>query len=461
MIVFVSNIRSVSKQRSFRLDVKYREFKDLRGSKTIGQNNQCRLGDILKRKNIIKLPKGELEKEVKLLDLSNVVDCYQPMEDIVDVVDEIKSDKNLLDGAEMIISKIVMSKGYFFLNENQLSGYVGSTELIPYMFRREFDKEFLRSLLVQPEFLDTYVHLETGKTPSQKRVNPEELLNILIPCVDLDKQRDAGKKISVLLNENYNLEKKLEHRRDIINKHILKELNINISDLKRDQVYKKNNHQLDYDIRLGVRFNSRFYEELESKFSSFLRVSDIISEPMRMGQSITPSDYGDGEAKYLSMASIREWEINWENSERVEDEYYENNKSVASVELNDILMARSGEGTVGKIAIVEDRISAVLCDFLIRIRVKKEYDAKYVYYYMCSDLFQWFIEKEKKGLGNNMNVFPRQISRMPIILTDIARQQDIVRLINKEIKEHDKIKQLVKDNKQKIRQIIFDAIGEA
>lgn len=79
-------------------------------------------------------------------------------------------------------------------------------------------------------------------------------------------------------------------------------------------------------------------------------------------------------------------------------------KSEKRVKKNDIILARSGKGTIGKVALIEDDIDAIFCDLTMRIRLKN-CNPKFAYYYMRSTYFQYLVERYKKGLGNNTNIF--------------------------------------------------------
>lgn len=69
-------------------------------------------------------------------------------------------------------------------------------------------------------------------------------------------------------------------------------------------------------------------------------------------------------------------------------------------------------------------------DFIIRIRLKEDVNKKFMYYYMRSFLFQLYVEREKKGLGNNTNIFPKQINRIPVVCMSQKQQHRIVSILS-------------------------------
>jgi hypothetical protein len=70
------------------------------------------------------------------------------------------------------------------------------------------------------------------------------------------------------------------------------------------------------------------------------------------------------------MATIKNWNFDFDSANVVSAVYSEA-KSVKSVKKNDIILARSGEGTIGKVALIQDEnLKGIFADFTMRIRLK-------------------------------------------------------------------------------------------
>lgn len=214
------------------------------------------------------------------------------------------------------------------------------------------------------------------------------------------------------------------------------------------------------DLRNSCKFHSKTsqfaYNELKSKTCN--KIKDYINEPIVLGASVSPKDYDEnGDYRYLSMASIKNWEYEEENAPLISNHYSkENNKKI---EKNDILIARSGEGTIGKVALITEDVNAVFCDFTMRIKLKN-YNHLFAYYYFRSEFFQQLIYAHKKGLGNNTNIFPSQIQEFPMLDISADRQKEIVDEIKQEIDEQNKIKLEIEKLRNRIDTIIETAITE-
>ncbi|MBA4409889.1 MAG: hypothetical protein C0397_10760 [Odoribacter sp.] len=189
------------------------------------------------------------------------------------------------------------------------------------------------------------------------------------------------------------------------------------------------------------------------------RIKDYLAEDITLGKSISPTDYDEnGEQYYVSMADIKNWCFEEEEAKTVSQSYFDAtpNKRIA---INDIIMARSGEGTIGKVAIIDNEENeAVYADFTMRIRLK-DYNPIFAYYYFRTDFFQYLVYTHKKGLGNNTNIFPSQVRELPIPEISLAEQEKIVNAIKSETDMQREFDKKIKEKKEEINRLIYDAIN--
>ncbi len=198
----------------------------------------------------------------------------------------------------------------------------------------------------------------------------------------------------------------------------------------------------------------------ELKRTTTKRIKHFLSEPIILGASVSPSDYDeDGNYRYISMATIKSWKFDFDSANIVSDVYSES-KSAKTVKKDDIILARSGEGTIGKVALIEDEdLKGIFADFTMRIRLK-DYNPEFAYYYFRTTYFQYLIEIYKKGLGNNTNIFPIVVREFPLIDIPVYEQERIVAEIHAEINKQEKLKAGISDIQQQIDQIVEDCISQ-
>ena len=188
------------------------------------------------------------------------------------------------------------------------------------------------------------------------------------------------------------------------------------------------------------------------------KIKNFISEPIVLGSSVSPSNYDDdGDYFYISMANIKNWKFEGEDSLLVSKEYSDSNKN-KTVSKDDILIARSGEGTIGKVALIDDEdLKGIFADFTMRIRLQS-YNPLFAYYYFRTEYFQYLVEVNKKGLGNNTNIFPSQIQEFPLIDIPLKAQQKIVNKIKEELDKQEEIKSKIESERKKIDKIIEESV---
>lgn len=302
-----------------------------------------------------------------------------------------------------------------------------------------------------------------GKT--QKNVSPFDILNIKIPKIDFLEQEFLVAKIIPVENEISTLKTNSLQSLNVINRVFGEEFDFDwgkYEKIKRERTYNSSilNFANNVDCRMGIRFHNKagkylqtFLEQITNK-----RIKDLISEPIVLGKSVSPKDYDeDGEYFYIAMSNIKTWAFAPEDCKKVSDDYSSNNLNKV-VQKGDILLARSGEGTIGKVALIEDaEINGIFADFTQRIRLTG-FDPLCAYYYFRSEFFQYLVYTHKKGLGNNTNIFPSQIKEFPMPDWDEKKQAEIVEAIKTQLDEQRVIDRQIEEKQKAINKIIDEAI---
>lgn len=261
------------------------------------------------------------------------------------------------------------------------------------------------------------------------------------------------------------LKSQVKLHQEVINEVFSREFCFNL--LKFEELKKIKNYSLDLfafgnnrDLRQSVKFHREagifVFQQLKKITNK--KIKDFISEPIVLGKGVSPSDYDEnGDYLYISMANIKNWQFESEDSKLVSRDYSNQYKN-KTVSKNDILIARSGEGTIGKVALIDDEdLQGIFADFTMRIRLQ-DYNPLFAYYYFRTEYFQYLIEVHKKGLGNNTNIFPNQIQEFPMIDISLKTQQSIVDEIKAEIDKQEGIKKEIERERSMIDEIIEEAI---
>ncbi len=458
---FKTNFENIGQQEFLRPNVGYRFFFDIKKSNVFSQRNTIQLKYILKPLTSQKMPKGQLDQKEVLVDLANIERRYNNLINLEEV-DQVGSDKNILCDGDIVIPKIQPQMGNIFLNIEH-NRYVASTELLEYKILDRYDPQFLYYLITLPIFLTDLKRLEGGKT--HRRINYKDLLKIQIPDVQKNIQSKIVKQIEPIINSIKILKLSITMPQTIIDKVFTREFKFAMENFELlSKINKYNSSLLSFANNRDIRFSAKFHREAgrfvsqQLKSISGKKIKHFISEPMVLGASISPSDYDEnGDYFYISMADIKNWRFESIEAKIVSNNYSQNNLN-KSVKLNDILIARSGEGTIGKVALIDDEsLKGIFADFTLRIRLKN-YNPVFAYYYFRTTYFQYLIEVHKKGLGNNTNVFPSQIQELPMLDISLEKQQRIVDEIKLELDKQEDIKDQIAEERKKIDEIIEKAI---
>lgn len=469
-IVFKTKLSELKSDQYLRCDTDYIEF-----NKTVGKTNRFLKNYVPKfdtGKPITKSDyseNGESTEYVHLV-VRNIKNGVLNLEDPIYINEEkgIALTEFKIEVGDIVVA-ISANCGSAFLFEKIVEDV--QLTLSHYLAKFKVDSEklnprllvyYLNSKTIQKYFRAT----ETGKT--QKNLSKTYLreLPIFLPS-EITKQNELLDKIKPLEAEISELKNSKLQVVNIINKVFGEAFGFDWSgfeNIKKEKSYTSSISKFanNIDCRMGIRFHNKagayIQSFLESKTNK--RIKDFISEPIVLGKSVSPSDYDeDGEYFYIAMSNIKTWAFDPEDCKKVSESYAASNLN-KTVKKGDILLARSGEGTIGKVALIEDEdINGIFADFTQRIRLTG-FDPLCAYYYMRSDFFQYLVYTHKKGLGNNTNIFPSQIKEFPIPDWDATKQAEIVEKIKTQLDEQKVIDRQIEEKQKAINKIIEDAIKQ-
>lgn len=458
---FTINFQNIGRQEFLRPNAGYRYFFDVQKGEIYPSKQNIKLKYVLKEIPIKKVSKGGLEDTEILVDIGNIERRFNNLINLEEV-DEIGSDKSILQDGDIVVPKMQPQMGNIFLNLKH-NRYIGSTELLEYSISKNTNPLFLYYLITSKKFLSDLEKLESGKT--HRRVNPTDLLKIKIPLISKLKQDQIVVQIEPIEKKIKELKNQFIQAREIINKVFAREFKFDLE--KFEELKKIKNYYLNLsafannkDVRQSVKFHRKAGIYVTEQLGNITnkKIKKFLAKPIVLGKGISPVNYDDnGEYFYISMANIKSWKFESEDARLISKEYSDKNQN-KRVAKDDILIARSGEGTIGKVALIDDEeLQGIFADFTMRMRLQN-YNSLFAYYYFRTDYFQYLIEVNKKGLGNNTNIFPSQIQEFPMIDISLKNQQKIVDKIKAELDKQEEMKQKIDAERARIDEIIEKAV---
>ena len=345
-----------------------------------------------------------------------------------------------------------------------LSEYVFSNGFYIFKPKNGNNKKFLLYLLRTKRIkylIDNVLYRGIGISAYRE----DDLLKLKIPKISIEKQNEIVDKITPIEQEIKVLKESQKDILGIINDVFGEELNFDwkkFEKLKKQKIFTSS--LLEFANNIDCRYSYKFHNKAGKYLYDFLvsktdkRIKDFILEPIVLGKSVSPKNYDeDGEYFYIAMSNIKNWRFEEEGCKKVKKEYWSKNLN-KTVQKDDIILARSGEGTIGKVALIENNnLKAIFADFTQRIRLKN-YNPRLAYYYFRSDLFQYLVYTHKKGLGNNTNIFPSQIQEFPIPNWSEEKQTEIVNKIKSKIDAQKEIDKQIEKKQNAISELIESAI---
>lgn len=360
--------------------------------------------------------KGDLQNPAQLIDLENVSVWGAVSE--VEEVSSIGSNRLSFGNCDVLTSKLRPYLGKTI--HNDFPDGIGTTEWVPLKVDAErFRPRLLGYLLQSDHYVDMSKEFMAGK--EHPRINPDDILRLEIPVPPLLEQDNLVQALDGLNAECKRVQASIGSELDIVDSYFEKKFDLSVSALnaemkKQRRGLKLVNIALNPDLRFSFKFHAPSVEFALTALRRLTtkRVSDFLAEAIVLGASVSPEDYDTvSENVYFSMATIKTWSYSDESANKISDAYFRAN-TAKTVKENDILMARSGEGTIGKVALIPKGVDGICSDFTMRIRVDpKRCLPDFARYYFMSKYFQHAVYGEKKGLGNNTNIFPIQLRELP------------------------------------------------
>jgi len=215
---FVTEFVNISQKIFLRCGVKYRAFWDVQdGLLFKGTKYQIkRLGSLIKFHKTKILKKGTLDNEYILIELEDIEERTGKIINSKRVVTDIDSDKICFNDSDILTTKLRPYLGYTILNTHQ-SEMIGTTELLPFKVVSDLAlPAYIKYLLLSYEYLEKSAFLMYGK--EHPRIHLLDLLDIKVPCPDLDTQKKVVSEIEEQEKINEEAKGKIEKLREDINK---------------------------------------------------------------------------------------------------------------------------------------------------------------------------------------------------------------------------------------------------
>jgi len=197
---------------------------------------------------------------------------------------------------------------------------------------------------------------------------------------------------------------------------------INVTELKKAPMW---------DVRY---FLPKYQELIESlKNSKFILISlrNICKEPIKRGKTPVYSPKG---IQVIKVASLKNEYI--ENTNEFVSEKFFADSIPAHVKQKDILIASTGEGSIGKVDIYESKDYAIADNHISMIRIDEtKTNLYFILFYLRSHFGRIQIERVCKGATGQIELYPPEIGDIKIPLPPRPIQDKIVQIMEDAYKQ--------------------------
>ena len=168
------------------------------------------------------------------------------------------------------------------------------------------------------------------------------------------------------------------------------------------------------------------------------RIKYIATLKGRIGlQGLTSDEYQEEGACLITGTDFVNGKINWDSCVHVPLKRWEEASEI-QIENGDLLITK--DGTVGKVAMVSEITEKTsLNSGVLRIMPKKEYDKKYLFWVLQSNVFwDWF---NYKNAGNStiLHLYQNDFNEFIYAFPDLKEQQAIAKFLDKRCNQIDEI----------------------
>lgn len=455
---FTIDFQNIGKQEFLRPNVGYRYFFDIQNAIIFQTNKNIKLKYVLKLLESKKVSKGELEEGTEtLVDIGNIERRFNNLINLEEV-NEIGSDKNILQDGDIVIPKLQPQMGNLFLNLEH-KRYISSTELLEYEILSDNNPHFIYYLFTTNKFLSDLAKLESGKT--HRRVNPLDLFKIKIPLVSKFTQDQTVAKIEPIEKIIKGLSATIKQPLKVINKVFAREFGFDLEkyrELKKEKFFEMDISKFNtFLIRSTVIQNCLRCEYIKAflkKNTIFLK--DIISKPVKRGKQ--PEYIEDG-VKVIKTLNVQKGKINFDEVQFVSEKYLKDNEDKAGIYQYDLLLTSTGMGR-GKFALYDYEETCFADSHISIIRFNQKKILPYFLNYYCQSFFGTgqleYIEMHIKGTPE---IYESQLNYFQILNIPLPDQKKIVYEIKTELDKQEVINQKIKEERNKIDDIIESAIA--
>jgi len=348
-----------------------------------------------------------------------------------------------------------------------------------YLNQNVFDLNFDEKK-VNKKFLLWYFNLHLKpifeKLFASKYLSKEELWRIKIPNLPLPTQNKIVSKIEPIEQKIKELKSQIKEQKDVINLVFAREFwfdeNIAnefgkwmtaLTQSLKDRKLKVNNTNFNELVKSEiVRVSTRFHNDPTKKLMEILdslKTIEINKVIESYEKWVQPEYDTDWNIDVIKITNLKNWYIDFSETEKISQEYYNSLKEAKKLKENDIIICATWKWSLWKIDLFKWKYEAITAADNYIIRVNNKINPLFFTYYFRSILGFFQVERDYTGATNQIHLYWDQIWKWKIPDLPLPKQQKIVDEIKKELDKQEKIKRDIEGERKKIDVLIEEGIN--
>lgn len=307
-----------------------------------------------------------------------------------------------LNTGQLLISKIDARNGACAIVPENLSGAIVTSNFWVYQVKDDLVRpKFLLAVMNSKRFMDFAENSSNGST-GRHYLQEENFLNFSIPLPDLFVQDEILSKLDEVMNLQISLEKKQKLLKERTWRHVSKELGID--EQRKVEKRKKCFQVIDFVEMINWDINIMTYFQAfnSDKYPTFT-LGDKIEciELAKRGKS--PRYDIESSVRMINQQSVRNCYVDLKYAKGIKAEWAETVDSKEKTQEGDILVCSTGNGTIGRAAIVDSGCEGYLYDsHVLLLRVDKRSISPVLLCYLINSQYgQKQIERLKSARTTN------------------------------------------------------------
>lgn len=166
-------------------------------------------------------------------------------------------------------------------------------------------------------------------------------------------------------------------------------------------------------------------------------------------QGLTSDEYQDEGPYLITGVDFLDGQINWENCVHIPEKRWTEAVDIRIKE-NDLLVTK--DGTVGKVALVKNlKDKASLNSGVLLINLEEEYDKKYLFWVLKSDIFWKWFSYTNSGNSTIIHLYQHDFDNFEYPIPPMKEQKEIAAFLDMKCEKTDKIIQQQKESLETLK----------